>query len=249
MRRSTPSLGDGPLLGKRYADEELGLELLCTRAGDGALDRRRPGAAAQGRQAAAVVRLTGALRGDMNLLLLLDMAAAGRGDEVAVQAGDERLTAAELLAGAWAGAEMAAGAAALAYVGTNGLAFPIGLFAAAAAGVPFVPLNYRLSDDQLHELLAPLGETLVVAEGDAAARRLPARGHRVVDAADVRRDGAGPATAPARCPPTPTGRRCCSTRAAPPSAPKAAVLRHRHLTSYVIGTVEFGGADRTTPRS
>jgi hypothetical protein len=31
------SLGDGPLLGKRYADEELGLELLCTRPGDGAL--------------------------------------------------------------------------------------------------------------------------------------------------------------------------------------------------------------------
>ena len=31
------SLGEGPLLGKRYADEELGLELLCTRAGKGAL--------------------------------------------------------------------------------------------------------------------------------------------------------------------------------------------------------------------
>lgn len=32
-----PSLGEGPLLGKRYADDELGLELLCTRAGTGAL--------------------------------------------------------------------------------------------------------------------------------------------------------------------------------------------------------------------
>jgi hypothetical protein len=31
------SLGDGPLLGKRYADEELGLELLCTKSGTGAL--------------------------------------------------------------------------------------------------------------------------------------------------------------------------------------------------------------------
>lgn len=94
----------------------------------------------------------------MNLLLLLDMVAAGRGDEVAVQAGDDRLTAGELLAGAWTGAAVAAGASALAYVGTNGLAFPIGLFAAAAAGVPFVPLSYRLSDDQLHDLLAPLGD-------------------------------------------------------------------------------------------
>ena len=32
-----PVLGDGPLLGKRYADDELGLELLCVRAGEGAL--------------------------------------------------------------------------------------------------------------------------------------------------------------------------------------------------------------------
>ena len=31
------SQGEGPQLGKRYADEELGLELLCTRAGAGAL--------------------------------------------------------------------------------------------------------------------------------------------------------------------------------------------------------------------
>ena len=31
------SLGDGPLLGKRYADEELGLEVLCSRPGTGAL--------------------------------------------------------------------------------------------------------------------------------------------------------------------------------------------------------------------
>lgn len=31
------SLGDAALLGKRYADEELGLELLCSKAGEGAL--------------------------------------------------------------------------------------------------------------------------------------------------------------------------------------------------------------------
>ena len=31
------SLGDAVLLGKRYADEEAGLELLCTKAGAGAL--------------------------------------------------------------------------------------------------------------------------------------------------------------------------------------------------------------------
>ncbi len=75
---------------------------------------------------------------------------------------------------------MAGDASALAYVGTNGLAFPIGVFAAAGAGVPFVPLNYRLSHDQLHDLLAPLGDTLVVADGEAGrgAGRTGPPGHR-----------------------------------------------------------------------
>jgi acyl-CoA synthetase (AMP-forming)/AMP-acid ligase II len=176
----------------------------------------------------------------MNLLLLLDMAAAGRGDEVAVQAGDDRLTVSQLLAAAWTGAAAVGGAEALAYVGTNGLAFPVGLFAAAAAGVPFVPLNYRLSDDQLHDLLAPLRDVLVVAEGDAAGA-LAARGHRVMDAAafvaEARAgDGAGEVPADAE------GPAVLLYTSGTTSAPKAAVLRHRHLTSYVIGTVEFAGA-------
>lgn len=32
-----PGMADGSLIGKRYADEELGLELLCTRGGAGTL--------------------------------------------------------------------------------------------------------------------------------------------------------------------------------------------------------------------
>jgi hypothetical protein len=31
------TLGDGPLIGKRYADDDVGLELLCIRPGQGAL--------------------------------------------------------------------------------------------------------------------------------------------------------------------------------------------------------------------
>jgi acyl-CoA synthetase (AMP-forming)/AMP-acid ligase II len=179
----------------------------------------------------------------MNLLLLLDMAASGRGDEVAVRSGADELTAGELLASAWAGAEALGGASALAYVGTNGLAFPIGLFAASAAGVPFVPLNYRLGDEQLHGLLGPLGDTLVVAEG-AAAAALDARGHRVVDAAAfvaaARSDAGGHA---GDVPVDGEGTAVLLHTSGTTSAPKAAVLRHRHLTSYVFGTVEFGGAD------
>jgi hypothetical protein len=36
--RTAPTLtGEGTTLGKRYADEELGLEVLCTKAGEGDL--------------------------------------------------------------------------------------------------------------------------------------------------------------------------------------------------------------------
>jgi acyl-CoA synthetase (AMP-forming)/AMP-acid ligase II len=177
----------------------------------------------------------------VNLLLLLDMAAAARGDAVAVEAGGDRLTSGELLAAAWAGADVAEGASALAYVGTNGLAFPIGLFAAATAGLPFVPLNYRLNDGQMHDLLVPLGDAVVVAEGRAAAA-LAAQGHRVVEVgqfvAGAREEGAAIGDVPVDGDAPAVVLYTSGTTA----APKAAVLRHRHLTSYVIGSVEFGAA-------
>jgi acyl-CoA synthetase (AMP-forming)/AMP-acid ligase II len=177
----------------------------------------------------------------VNLLLLLDMAVAGRADEVAVQFGDETLTPPELQQAAWAAAELVGDAPALAFVGTNSLAFPIGVFGAAAAGVPFVPLNYRLSHDQLHELLTPLGDVLVVAEGDAI-EALVARGHRVLPVDEfvsaARADAViGEAEDVAGEEPAVLLYTSGTT-----SAPKAAVLRHRNLTAYVIGTVEFGGA-------
>ena len=177
----------------------------------------------------------------MNLLLLLDMVAAGRAEEVVVDAGGDRLTAAELLSGAWAGAEQAAGADALAYVGTNGLAFPLGLFAAAAAAVPYVPLNYRLSDQQLSEMLAPLGDVLIVAEG-AVAAALVARGHRVVDAEAFVAAARGSSAPPQDAPADGEGTAVLLHTSGTTAAPKAAVLRHRHLAAYVIGTVEFCGA-------
>jgi acyl-CoA synthetase (AMP-forming)/AMP-acid ligase II len=176
----------------------------------------------------------------MNLLLLLDMAAAARGDETAVQIDDDRLAASELLAAAWRASERVAGTSALAYVGTNGLAFPIGLFAAAGAGVPFVPLNYRLGDEQLHDLLAPLGDVTVVASG-AVADHLHARGHRMIDTADfVARARAE--SAAGDVPDDVDSPAVLLYTSGTTAAPKAAVLRHRHLTSYVIGTVEFAAA-------
>jgi acyl-CoA synthetase (AMP-forming)/AMP-acid ligase II len=177
----------------------------------------------------------------VNLLLLLDMAVAGRPDEVVVRAGDGQLTATGLLRAAWAGAELVDGASTLAYVGTNGLAFPVAVFAAAAAAVPFAPLNYRLTDDQLLELLERLDDPMVVVEGERAAV-LADRGLRVVDARSFL-EAASADTTVGDVPADADGTAVLLFTSGTTAAPKAAVLRHRHLTSYVVGTVEFGGAD------
>jgi acyl-CoA synthetase (AMP-forming)/AMP-acid ligase II len=185
----------------------------------------------------------------VHTLLVLDMAAAGHGDRVAVQHGSSRLTFSELLEAAWA--VDVAGARHLAYVGTNSLAFPVALFGAAAQSVPFVPLNYRLSDQQLHDLLVQQDDVLVVADPEVGTR-LAARGHRVVGRDDflagaLKRAADAVADGPVfhDVPDDADGIALLLYTSGTTSAPKAAVLRHRHLTSYVIGSVEFGGADET----
>ena len=83
----------------------------------------------------------------MNLMMLLEMAAEGMGDRVAVGSGDARMTYAELFEAAGrAGSRLrASGADLLAFLDISSPALPVGVFAAAWAGKPFVPLNYRLT--------------------------------------------------------------------------------------------------------
>src|SRR5579862_6199733 len=81
----------------------------------------------------------------MNLAMLLDMAADAFGERTAVTCGPRSLSYAELRAAARAAAwELKQGAFShAALLDTNGLTVPVTLFAAAYAGLPYVPLNYR----------------------------------------------------------------------------------------------------------
>src|SRR5260221_12814397 len=92
----------------------------------------------------------------MNVTLLLDMAADGFSDRVLVGRRQDGLAAARLRGmSARAAAELrAAGASALIYLAVNGPALPEELFAAARAGIPLVPRNYRHGREQLSQLLA-----------------------------------------------------------------------------------------------
>jgi acyl-CoA synthetase (AMP-forming)/AMP-acid ligase II len=92
----------------------------------------------------------------MNLLTLLDMAAAGHGDRLLLGTSARGLTGEQLAERSRRGARFltAAGAQTVVYIGENGLAVPLALFAAAAAGIPFLPLNYRLTAEQLESITA-----------------------------------------------------------------------------------------------
>jgi len=170
----------------------------------------------------------------MTIALILEMAASA-GDRPAVTAGGRSLTAAELLRLAHAAAERFRRCPAVLYLGTNDLAYPVALFGAAAAGVPFIPLNYRLGDQQLAGLQARHPGALVLRPADL----------------DALTDTAGPSAAlgvtlpgepprPAREQDDPVGVLLYTSGTT--AEPKAAVLRHRHLLAYVLNTVEFGSA-------
>ncbi len=179
----------------------------------------------------------------MNLMMLLEMATEGFGDRVAIQNGGARLTYGELFAAAGAAAHAVRGTGAerLAVLDVNSLAVPIGLFAAAWAGVPFVPLNYRLTGAELDALLGSIAPAYLVT--DAARAAGLARAVRTVAAREAfleaARAGAAPASDWAM---DADAIGILLFTSGTTGAPKAAVLRQKHLVSYIFGSVEFGAA-------
>ena len=179
----------------------------------------------------------------MNLMMLLEMAADGFGERVAIQNGADRLTYAQLFAAAGgAAADVGAtGVERLAVLDVNSLALPVGLFGAAWAGVPFVPLNYRLTGAELERLLAGIAPAYLVTDAErVASLASQARAARGRDDFLARARRAG--ERPGEWGMDPEAIAVLLFTSGTTGAPKAAVLRHRHLVSYIFGSVEFGGA-------
>jgi acyl-CoA synthetase (AMP-forming)/AMP-acid ligase II len=179
----------------------------------------------------------------MHLGLILDMASSGMGDRVAVRSAGSELTYDELTARAGAAGARFAGSEAtcVVYAGSNGAAFPVALFGAAAASLPFLPLNYRLGVAQLEELMRTHKGAYVIH--DRGSPELPGA-VRSVERGEFLDTLKGQTAEPA-VPAGPDATALLLYTSGTSASPKAAVLRHRHLMAYLLGTVEFASADPT----
>ncbi len=183
----------------------------------------------------------------MNVMMLLEMAASGYGDRRAVQNEDLALTYQQLFDAAGTAAERLKGshAAHLAMLDVSTPALPVALFAAGWAGVPFVPLNYRLTGDELDALFERITPALVVVSPDRVDELSGRAGIEVVSRDDflAQAQGAEKPPEPDTWGMDPDEIAILLFTSGTTGPPKAAVLRHKHLVSYILTTVEFGAAD------
>src|SRR5258705_1187439 len=178
----------------------------------------------------------------MSISLLLEMAASSNPDRTAAGAGGMRLTTNERspLADGGAAVIAASGAQHAAYVGTGGVMLALVLFSAARGGVAFTPLNYRLSEDGLRQLIDRLPTPLVIA--DAEYRDVVVgSGKQVITCEEF--IAAARTAQRAAVFPDPDDVAVVLFTSGTASRPKAVELTHNTLTSYVTGTVEFDAAD------
>lgn len=179
----------------------------------------------------------------MNLGILLEMAADTGPDRIAVGSREGGLTYRELFdrSRALACRLAAAGPEHVALLDLNTEAVPVLLFGAAMAGLPFAPLNYRLTDAQLDAAVGRLAPAAVVTGADFDGRLTPRddiafhRTDRIVAQTPAAADSELPFV-------DPDDPAVLLFTSGTTGEPKAAILRHRHLTNYIVGSVEFWNA-------
>jgi fatty-acyl-CoA synthase len=180
----------------------------------------------------------------VNIAMLLEMAAEGDPDRIVVGSKSGGLTAADLLERSRrAGVSFAkSGAEVVGYFGLNADILPVALFGAAFAGVPFSPINYRAPDEQLKGIVGRVAGGLMIADPDEVTRLHAVGADTVVTKDEFAASLEDPSLSAGEfdfVDPESVGVLLFTSGTT--SEPKAAVLRHRHLVSYIITSVEFLG--------
>lgn len=181
----------------------------------------------------------------MNITLLLEMAADAYPERIAVTAGSQSLSYAQLLAAARAAGILFSASAYeyIALLDVGGPAVPVVLFGAAYAGKPYVPLNYRLTAPELNELLERIAPAIVIGASDYRAPLSIPGAVEFIDTGDFLARVCEEKTPFIAAPDIDDAIAVQLFTSGTTGKPKAALLRHDNVLSYILGTVEFGGAD------
>ncbi|WP_293900101.1 class I adenylate-forming enzyme family protein [Phenylobacterium sp.] len=181
----------------------------------------------------------------MHTTLLLDMAADAIPDRLALGPRADGLTFHELRARARGGAAWLAerGGDTVAFLGLNGPVLPVALFASGLLAKPFAPLNYRLPDADLNRLLARTAPSVAIVDDDMIPRLKACAGVTVVAMTAFEAACLDPAHRETELAYAEPDIAVLLFTSGTTGEPKAAILRHGNLTSYVISTVEFLGSD------
>ncbi|CAN5150988.1 fatty acid--CoA ligase family protein [soil metagenome] len=180
----------------------------------------------------------------MTISLILDMPVAAHPERRALTIDGSTVTFGELgeLVSAVGSELQESGAKHLVFLGHSGLELPTLLFAAAHAGLPFTPVNYRLGGRQLTELINRVEGAVVVVD-PAVAATMGEVTAPVVTTTDLFTAARGRAVPLPPVDVDPDAPAIILFTSGTTSTPKGVVLRHSHLLSYVIGTVDFGSAE------
>ena len=175
--------------------------------------------------------------------MLLDMTAGSATERIAVGSRTNGLTYGAMLdrARRLSGLLLERGVEHLGLVDLNSQAVPLGLFGAGLAGVRFAPVNYRLADEQLRRILERLAPGLVVVGDGIEERTGPVEGIEMITRDELLTTVTDEAAPVPDEPPfvDPDAVAVVLFTSGTTGEPKGAVLRHRHLTSYILESVEF----------
>lgn len=181
----------------------------------------------------------------MNIAMFLQMAAETCPDRVALTSHHEQYGYLQLYQAAQvaAGVFRASGCRYVSVVDTSSAAVPVALFGAALAGVPYVPLNYRLTRTELDELMQRISPVYLIADDhnlqayDAApAVTLSSRDEFLLQTLSNEPEDQDWLDDPSAV-------AIQLFTSGTTGKPKAAILRHEHLVSYILGSVEFMSAE------